>query len=47
LPAGWGPVAVQAAARADWLVAAGSLAGLAVLTMAAAACRVTSASQQV
>jgi ABC-2 type transport system permease protein len=37
LPTGWGPVAVEAAARADWLVAAGSLAGLAVLTMAAAA----------
>jgi ABC-2 type transport system permease protein len=36
LPTGWGPVAVQAAARADWLVAAGSLAGLAVLTTAAA-----------
>jgi ABC-2 type transport system permease protein len=36
LPSGWGPVAVQAAARGDWLAAAGSLAGLAVLTMAAA-----------
>ncbi len=37
LPTGWGPVAVEAAGRADWLVAAGSLAGLAVLTMVAAA----------
>jgi hypothetical protein len=37
LPTGWGPVAVEAAGRADWPVAAGSLAGLAVLTMAAAA----------
>jgi ABC-2 type transport system permease protein len=36
LPTGWGPVAVQAAARGDWLAAAGSLAGLAVLTLAAA-----------
>jgi ABC-2 type transport system permease protein len=36
LPTGWGPVAVQAAARGDWLAAAGSLAGLAVLTVAAA-----------
>jgi ABC-2 type transport system permease protein len=37
LPTGWGPVAVQAAARADWLVAGGFLAGLAVLTAAVAA----------
>jgi ABC-2 type transport system permease protein len=36
LPSGWGPVAVQAAARGDWLAAAGSLTGLAVLTVAAA-----------
>jgi ABC-2 type transport system permease protein len=36
LPSGWGPVAVQAAARGDWLTVAGSLAGLAVLTVAAA-----------
>ena len=37
LPTGWGPVAVQAAARGDWLLAAGSLAGVAALTVAAAA----------
>ena len=37
LPTGWGPVAVQAAARGDWLRRLGSLAGLAVLTVAAAA----------
>jgi ABC-2 type transport system permease protein len=37
LPTGWGPVAVQAAARADWLVTAGALTGLAVLTAAAVA----------
>ena len=36
LPTGWGPVAVQAAARGDWLAVFGSLAGLAVLTLAAA-----------
>jgi ABC-2 type transport system permease protein len=36
LPTGWGPVAVQAAGRGDWLAVFGSLAGLAVLTMAAA-----------
>src|SRR3984957_16299772 len=36
LPTGWGPVAVQAAARGDWLAVFGSLAGLAVLTVAAA-----------
>ena len=36
LPTGWGPVAVQAAARGDWLAVFGSLAGLAVLTGAAA-----------
>jgi len=36
LPTGWGPVAVQAAARGDWLAVVGSLAGLAVLTAAAA-----------
>ena len=36
LPTGWGPVAVQAAARGDWLAVFGSLAGLAVLTAAAA-----------
>ena len=36
LPTGWGPVAVQAAARGDWLGVFGSLTGLAVLTMAAA-----------
>jgi ABC-2 type transport system permease protein len=36
LPTGWGPVAVQAAARGEWLAATGSLAGLAVLTAAAA-----------
>ena len=37
LPTGWGPVAVQAAGRANWPVAAGFLAGLAVLTVAVAA----------
>ena len=36
LPTGWGPVAVQAAGRGDWLAVFGSLAGLAVLTAAAA-----------
>jgi ABC-2 type transport system permease protein len=36
LPTGWGPVAVQAAARGDWLAVFGALAGLAVLTVAAA-----------
>ena len=36
LPTGWGPVAVQAAARGDWLAVFGSLAGLAVLTVAVA-----------
>jgi len=36
LPTGWGPVAVQAAARSDWLAAVGALAGLALLTAAAA-----------
>ena len=36
LPTGWGPVAVQAAARGDWLAVVGSLAGLAVLAAAAA-----------
>jgi len=36
LPTGWGPVAVQAAARGDWLAVFGSLAGLVVLTAAAA-----------
>ena len=38
LPTGWGAVAVQAAASADWVVAAGALLGLAALTVAAAAC---------
>jgi ABC-2 type transport system permease protein len=38
LPSGWGPVAVEAAARDEWLAAAGWLAGLAVLTVAVAAC---------
>jgi ABC-2 type transport system permease protein len=37
LPTGWGPVAVQAAARGDWLVAAVALAGLAALTVTVAA----------
>ena len=37
LPTGWGPVAVQAAARSDWALAAGALIGLVVLTAAAAA----------
>ena len=37
LPTGWGPVAVQAAAGGSWLTVVGSLAGLAVLTVAAAA----------
>ncbi|HEX4092722.1 MAG TPA: hypothetical protein VHZ33_28725 [Trebonia sp.] len=36
LPTGWGPAAVQAAVRGSWLAAAGWLAGLAVLTVAAA-----------
>jgi len=36
LPTGWGPVAVQAAARGEWLAAAGPLTGLVVLTAAAA-----------
>ena len=36
LPTGWGPVAVRAAARGDWLAVVGSLAGLVVLTAAAA-----------
>ena len=35
-PTGWGPVAVQAAARGDWALAAGCLVGLAALTVAAA-----------
>jgi ABC-2 type transport system permease protein len=38
LPSGWGPVAVEAAARNEWLAAAGWLAGLAALTVAVAAC---------
>jgi ABC-2 type transport system permease protein len=38
LPSGWGPVAVEAAARAQWLTAAGCLAGLAALTVAVAMC---------
>jgi ABC-2 type transport system permease protein len=37
LPTGWGPVAVEAAARHDWLVAAGVLAALAALILAVAA----------
>jgi ABC-2 type transport system permease protein len=36
LPTGWGPVAVQAAARSDWGLAAGALIGLAALTATAA-----------
>jgi ABC-2 type transport system permease protein len=36
LPTGWGPVAVQAAAAGSWLTVAGTLAGLAALTVAAA-----------
>lgn len=32
LPSGWGVVAVEAAGRGDWLLAAGALAGLALLT---------------
>jgi ABC-2 type transport system permease protein len=31
LPAGWGPVAVDAASRSDWLLALGALAGLVAL----------------
>jgi ABC-2 type transport system permease protein len=38
LPTGWGPVAVQAAARSDWGLAVGALVGLAALTVAAAVC---------
>ena len=38
LPTGWGPAAVEAAARGDWLEAAGNLAALAVLAVAVAAC---------
>ncbi|HEY7143944.1 MAG TPA: hypothetical protein VH637_06825 [Streptosporangiaceae bacterium] len=38
LPSGWGPAAVEAAARADWPAAAGYLAGLAALTGAVAGC---------
>jgi ABC-2 type transport system permease protein len=34
LPTGWGPVAVDAAARSDWLVAVGALVGLAALVVA-------------
>jgi len=37
LPTGWGPDAVQAAAGGSWLTVIGSLAGLAVLTVAVAA----------
>ena len=37
LPTGWGPDAVQAAAGGSWLTVVGALAGLAVLTVAAAA----------
>jgi ABC-2 type transport system permease protein len=37
LPTGWGPDAVRAAASGSWLAVFGSLAGLAVLTAAAAA----------
>jgi len=37
LPTGWGPAAVQAAARGSWPAAAGWLAGLAALTVAVAA----------
>jgi ABC-2 type transport system permease protein len=38
LPSGWGPVAVQAAARSDWAVTGLALAGLAAATAAIAAC---------
>jgi ABC-2 type transport system permease protein len=37
LPTGWGPDAVQAAAGGSWLTVVGSLAGLAVVTVGAAA----------
>jgi ABC-2 type transport system permease protein len=38
LPSGWGPAAVEAAARGHWLTVALALAGLAVVTLAVAAC---------
>jgi ABC-2 type transport system permease protein len=38
LPSGWGPVAVAAAARGDWLRAGLALGGLAAATAALAAC---------
>jgi ABC-2 type transport system permease protein len=38
LPSGWGPVAVEAAARSDWAEAGLALAGLAVAAAALAAC---------
>jgi ABC-2 type transport system permease protein len=38
LPTGWGPAAVAAAARGDWLQAGAALGGLAAATAALAAC---------
>ncbi len=38
LPFGWGPVAVDAAARSNWLLAISSLVGLLALTAALACC---------
>ena len=38
LPSGWGPVAVEAAARSDWAQAGLALAGLAAATAVIAAC---------
>ena len=38
LPTGWGPQAVAAAARSDWLAAGGYLAGLVLLVVALALC---------